>query len=219
MPAHMGVFSLSGDSLSVHINDDVDILINGTIEKSALLKSDMEAQPTYLNWKSFTWYVIERGGKYGIRIKDSLATQRLTLKEIPHYPVDENWKFKATLVPPNPGATIKIENILGQVSDNPLEGKLEFTYQGKNYQLAALDGGQDAYFVIMADETTGEETYGGGRYIYVEKVDSSGLTFIDFNKAFNPPCVFSVFATCPLPPQENYLPFRVLAGEKNLPHH
>lgn len=218
-PSFIGTLSLAGDSVNVRINDTVDVLINGEMVKSMRLYDDTEENTTYMQWESLTWYLIQRGGKFGIRLKDSLSEQRFALKEIPHFDVDENWKFKATFIPPAPEATIKVENILGQVSDDPLEGQLEFTYKGKNYSLAVLDGGQDAYFLIIADETTGEETYGGGRYIYVNRADSSGVTYIDFNKAYNPPCVFSIFATCPLPPQENYLPFRVLAGEKELPDH
>jgi uncharacterized protein (DUF1684 family) len=183
------------------------------------LRADTESRTTYMNSGSLTWYLIHRGDKFGIRIKDSLSEQRLTLKSIPHYPINANWKIKAKFIPPYEGATIDIENILGQVSDDPLAGILEFNYQGKNHQISALDGGPEAYFLIIADETTGKETYGGGRYLYVDRADANGVTYIDFNKAYNPPCVFSEFATCPLPPEENYLPFAVTAGEKELPHH
>ncbi len=219
-PAYIGTLTLNADSVIVELNDTVPIKINGKEgRKSMRLRADTQAQTTYMNSGALTWYLIHRGDKYGIRIKDSLSDQRLSLKSIPHYPIDETWKIKASLIPPYEGATIDIENILGQVSDNPLAGILEFTYRGKNYQIAALDGGPESYFLIIADETTGEETYGGGRYLYVDRADSSGSTYIDFNKAYNPPCVFSEFATCPLPPEENYLPFPVTAGEKELPHH
>jgi len=219
-PSFIGKLTLDADSVILELNDTVTININGTPgQKSLRLRADTESQTTYMNSGSLSWYLIHRGGKFGIRIKDSLSEQRLTLKSIPHYPIDENWRIKARLIPAYEGATIDIENILGQVSDNPLAGILEFAFQGKNYQISALDGGPDAYFLIIADETTGEETYGGGRYLYVDRADSTGMTYIDFNKAYNPPCVFSEFATCPLPPEENYLPFSITAGEKELPHH
>ncbi len=220
LPSVIGSFTLSGDSVVVNIQDTSGTtIIDMPDRKSGRIFSDIEASTSYINYESFTWYLIERGGQFGIRLKDSLAEQRLSLKEIPHFPVDEQWKFEARLIAPDSGATIPIENILGQISDDPLEGYLEFTFQGKNYQIAALNGGSKSYFLIIGDETTGEETYGGGRYMYVNRVDSTGVTVIDFNKAYNPPCVFSEFATCPLPPAENYLPFRITAGEKELPHH
>lgn len=219
-PANIGTFTLEGDSVLVHLSDTSSATLIGLENtRQTRVIPDVAKGTTYMNYRSLTWYLIERGGKYGVRLKDSLSEQRLNLKEIPHYPIDERWKFKATFIPPDSGATIEIENILGQVSDNPLEGKLEFTYQGKNHQIAALNGGSNAYFLIIADETTGEETYGGGRYMYVDRADSTGTTIIDFNKAYNPPCVFSEFATCPLPPKENFLPFRITAGEKEVPHH
>jgi uncharacterized protein (DUF1684 family) len=218
-PDYIGSFNLTKDSLSVQVKASVDILINGENLESSTLYSDVEENTSYLNWESFTWYIIKRGDKYGIRIKDSLSSGRFALTEIPHYPVDEKWKVSATLQPVVEGTSIEIENILGQISDNPLEGNLEFTFGNKLYQLAALNGGAGHYFVIIADETTGEDTYGGGRYIYVDRIDSTGQTFIDFNMAYNPPCVFSPHATCPLPPKENYLPFAVKAGEKELEGH
>lgn len=218
-PSHIGTINLTGDSLSIQINDTLDVLIDGEEKKIARLKSDLEENTTFLTWQSFKWYIINREGKYGIRLKDSLAEARLNLKDIPHYPIDEDWKIKASLIPPAPDASIEIENIIGQISDTPLEGYLEFYYNNKSYRLAAIDGGPDYYFVIIGDETSGEDTYGGGRYLYVDRADSTGTTFIDFNKAYNPPCVFSIHATCPLPPKENFLPFEVLAGEKETGHH
>jgi len=87
----------------------------------------------------------------------------------------------------------------------------------KEYKLDVLDAGK-SYFVIFADETSGNETYGGGRFLYVDKPDSTGKIFMDFNKAYNPPCVFTKYATCPLPPKQNHLKLEITAGEKNYGH-
>jgi len=105
--------------------------------------------------------------------------------------------------------------VVGQVEEQPCPGALLFTIQGKEYRLDPLDEGPgEPFFVIIADETSGGETYGGGRFLYVERPDSAGETIIDFNKAYNPPCSFTPYATCPLPPDQNRLPIAVRAGEK-----
>jgi len=216
---HFGTITRTGDSLSVQFEENIEVQVNGAIKKSSQIKSDADTEMTKMTWNSLLWYAIKRGDRYGIRLKDSLSEMRTALTAIPHYPVDEKWKIEADFIPANQGDVIKIENILGQISENPLEGILSFTYQNKIYSLSATDGGPEHYFVIIADETTGEDTYGGGRYMYVNRAGENGKTYLDFNKAYNPPCVFSPFATCPLPPEDNILPFAVLAGEQELEGH
>ena len=101
----------------------------------------------------------------------------------------------------------------------PCPGALVFEINGQTYKLDAIDvETDDEYWLIFADKTSGEETYGAGRFLYVNKIDSTGITYIDFNKAYNPPCVFTPFATCPLPPTQNRLMIRIAAGEKNYTH-
>jgi uncharacterized protein (DUF1684 family) len=90
-----------------------------------------------------------------------------------------------------------------------------FELQGKQHHLDVLEGGKDEFFIIIADQTSGNETYGGGRFIYVKHPDANDKVIIDFNKAYNPPCVFTPYATCPLPPGQNVLDVAIRAGEKN----
>jgi uncharacterized protein (DUF1684 family) len=111
-----------------------------------------------------------------------------------------------------------ISNILGQTTALKSAGILHFTIDGKNYSLEATDEGK-SLFIAFADLTTGATTYGSGRFIDVEKPDATGYTYIDFNKAYNPPCAFTAFATCPLPPKQNRLSLAILAGEKKYGHH
>ena len=112
-----------------------------------------------------------------------------------------------------------MDNQVGMQIETPLEGILTFSYKGEQYTLHALNGGKEDLFVIIADATTDVETYGGGRYMYPKRADENGKVILDFNRAQNPPCVFTDFATCPLPPAENVLSFSVLAGEKVLNGH
>ena len=100
--------------------------------------------------------------------------------------------------------------------DESCPGTLVFKIDNETYQLDPIaENDSDKYFIIFADETNGEETYGAGRFLYTDAVDSNGYTWIDFNEAYNPPCAFTEFATCPLPPMQNRLPIKISAGEKN----
>jgi len=123
----------------------------------------------------------------------------------------------AKLLPPNPSGLF-ITNVLGQTTAEDYAGKISFEYQGKNYVLDAISEGPGDLFVVFGDATNGINTYHTGRFMYVSRPDSNGNTFIDFNKAFNPPCAYTAFATCPIPPKQNILPFKVTAGELSDKH-
>lgn len=106
--------------------------------------------------------------------------------------------------------------MLGNSSLQPSPGYLKFEINDTGFRLDPIaDGNSKSYFIIFGDETNGEETYGAGRFLSVDAVDEQGVTYIDFNKAYNPPCAFSPYATCPLPPAQNRLAIRITAGEKN----
>ena len=110
--------------------------------------------------------------------------------------------------------TLMILNVLGQNLATKNAGKLSFTYQNKQYNLDVIDEGSQTLFITFADATSDVTTYGAGRFIDIAKPDANGNTEIDFNKAYNPPCAFTQFATCPLPPPQNRLPLAINAGEK-----
>ncbi|MDL5045741.1 DUF1684 domain-containing protein [Oscillatoria amoena NRMC-F 0135] len=115
--------------------------------------------------------------------------------------------------------TIEITNVLGQTLQQRSVGTLLFSWKGEQYSIDAIDEGNDEFFIIFGDETNTRETYGAGRYLYVALPEEGDKVIIDFNKAYNPPCAFTEFATCPLPPKQNLLPFSVTAGEKNYGDH
>ena len=112
-----------------------------------------------------------------------------------------------------------ITNVLGQTTPTKNAGKLVFTVQNQQYTLDVIDEGGKQLFIVFADQTSGKTTYGAGRFIDIQKPDAAGNTVIDFNLAYNPPCAFTPFATCPLPPVQNRLPFEIPVGEKNYGHH
>jgi uncharacterized protein len=180
---------------------------------------DADSKLSYkIAYQSLRWNVIKRLDAYGVRLRDLEAKEVTEFEGIERYPVSLEWRFEAKYIPYEPVKEISITNVLGQTSQNPCHGYVEFQKDGKNYQIDALEEG-DELFLIFADETSGGETYGGGRYIYVNRPEPNGITILDFNKAYNPPCVFTPHATCPLPPRQNILDLAIKAGEKNYGEH
>lgn len=180
------------------------------------LKDDNDdSGPTILKLGSLLINVIKRGERIGVRVKDTESQTRREFKGLEYYPINEKWRIEARFEPYQPPKTIPITNVLSMTDDESSPGALAFELDGKNYRIdPILEKGETDLFVMIADGTTGKETYGAGRYLYVKPPDASGKVVIDFNKAYSPPCAFTNFATCPLPPQQNRLPFRIDAGEK-----
>jgi uncharacterized protein (DUF1684 family) len=142
------------------------------------------------------------------------------VNDIPTYPVDVNWRIEAEYQPYAVPKKLAIENVIGMVDTQLCYGSLNFKIGDNEYELLPIgDGKKEKLFLMFADETSSRETYDGGRYLSIEMPDSSGKTIIDFNRAVNPPCAFTEYATCPKPPSENLLTFKVTAGEKKVDLH
>jgi len=216
-PRNLGSVELLGDSLYFR-NLSPATQVDKKKFKEGQIYSDGDAKYSMINYRDLFFYIIKRGEKYGVRLRDTNYVARHTLKEIPSFPIQEAWNKTARFIQPPEGTTIPITNAVGITEDNPVLAYLDFEHEERTHRLIGIYGGEDQYFLIIADATTSAETYGGGRFMYVDKADAYGNIQLDFNKAYNPPCVFTDFATCPLPPKENILPFRVDAGEKNLDH-
>ena len=169
-------------------------------------------------WKDFLWVVIKREDKVGVRFRNLKAKTLLEFKGIERFPVDPKWRVKAKVIPQNQNP-LMIMNVLGQNTAQKHGGQLVFEIEGKTYRLDAIDEGGVRLFVTFADATSGKTTYGSGRFIELDKPDADGYTYIDFNKAYNPPCAFTEFATCPLPPPQNRLSIAIPAGEKKYGQH
>jgi len=214
-PAKVGEIYLEEGNIQFRPSPEVEIKHNNQPVKGTMsLQSDASGEATVLEHGSFRWFVIKRGEKYGIRLRDLESPLLDKLDSIPAFPVKPEWKIKATFIPHNPPKTMEMPNVLGDINEVESPGLLRFTYQGQQYTLHPT-GSKESMFVVFGDETNAEETYGGGRFLVVSGPEDDNQTWIDFNKAYNPPCSFTPYATCPLPPRENVLPFKVLAGEKN----
>ena len=178
------------------------------------LETDVGGEPTMLELGDLRLCAIERGGRFAIRTWDTDAPARREFHGIPHWPVDPTWRLTARLEP-TPGRTVRVPDVLGTVDEQGSPGDLVFEVDDESYRLQALRGGDAGeLWLVFADATNGNETYGGGRFLYTGAPSDDGVVELDFNRAYNPPCVFSPYATCPLPWPENRLPIRIEAGER-----
>lgn len=168
--------------------------------------------------QSLEWFIINRAGELGVRLRDLESENVKNFKGINRYPVDYSWRIAAKFEPAKEGETINITNVVGQTTAQALAGVLVFEVDGKEQRLAGTWEG-DKLFVVFGDATNGKETYGAGKFIYVDQPDPTGHVFIDFNKSYNPPCAFTDFATCPLPAKRNIMDVAITAGEKNYESH
>jgi uncharacterized protein len=216
-PAFMGSIFLDHGLTKIAIKPGVQVnIVDSTEITDAVLYSDANGKATVLEHGSLNWFVIKRGEKLGIRLRDRDNPARLQFKGIKRYPVDPAWRVSARFEPYQPAKTIPIVNVLGVVENMSCPGSLHFTVQNREYQLDALAESDEAQlFIIFRDETSGQETYGSGRFLYAAKPNEKNETILDFNKAYNPPCAFTHFATCPLPPKQNELNLAIRAGEKS----
>jgi len=163
------------------------------------------------------FHFIERDGKYIMRLADNESEVRKRFGGRVWYEIDDRFRVPAKFVPYEPGRKISIVNVLDEVSDEPVAGYVEFEIDGRVHRLDALDD-DNGLFIIFSDATAGETTYKPGRFLFVEeKPEPSKRFLLDLNRAYNPPCAFSEFTTCPLPPKQNQLKVRVEAGEKYPP--
>jgi len=217
-PGKIGSLFLQDSIVTVKINDGIEVTSNSNPVKKMRLMEDVSGNPTVLNLGFLRWFVIKRGDKYGVRLRDLDAELVKEFPGIETYPIDQDWQISATFVKYDPPKSITIPTIIGTVDEEKSPGTLLFSKDGQSFMLDAVEEG-DEFFIIFADETSGEETYGAGRFLYTAKPDSSGQVILDFNKVYNPPCAFTKYATCPLPPKQNYLKLKVTAGEKNFGHH
>ena len=209
----MGVFVFEDSTVTMKVNDGVEVLLNGNPVQEMVMIGDGNKDITVFQAGSIKWNLIVRNELYGIRFRDLESEFVKNFSGIERFPINEDWRIEAKYEVYVPPKKISVPNVLGQVDEEPSPGAIIFTKDNQTYRLDAINAGDKLWF-IFADGTSGEETYGGGRFLYTDKADSTGIVFVDFNKAYNPPCVLTKFATCPLPPKENYITLRVTAGEK-----
>jgi len=213
--AKAGFFMVKSGTVQMNVLPGVEILDSGIAVKAKVIFHPDSVKNSLLCHGSLQWFIIKRDDQVGIRLRDLESKAVEEFAGIERYQVNPAWKVSAKVEIPKTQRRISITNVLGQTTEQLSPGTLLFSLDGKEYHLDALEGGKDELFIIFGDRTNEKETYPAGRYMYIKTPDENGITEIDFNKAYNPPCAFTSFATCPLPPAQNILPISVLAGEKN----
>jgi uncharacterized protein len=211
-PPLLGTFTLIGGHVTFAAAPGSTVTVDGT----RFAQGELALDKTVLASGSLRMLVIQRGPRIGLRVRDLASPARLSFKGIESFPIDDASRVDARFEPFVPPKQVPIVNVLGDVIDTPSPGRLIFRLHGTEYALDALidDPSEPDLFVIFRDRTNGSTTYPAGRYLHVP-LPVGGRTTIDFNQAYNPPCAFTAFATCPLPPKQNWLRTAVEAGEKN----
>ncbi len=204
-PERLGVFELHAGKVT----------FRGADGRTLAMQADSAGSPAVVTSGDLTMFVIERGHRYGIRLKDKQSQYRKEFHGLEWYPVAERYRVTARFVPYDPPKSIPVLNVLGDTTPEHSPGYAEFALNGQTLRLEPVEEG-DQLFFIFKDRTASRQTYPAGRFLYAAR-PKDGKVMLDFNKAYSPPCAFTPYATCPLPPKQNQLPVRIEAGEKN-PH-
>ena len=211
-PDHLGQIMLKDGEAVFTRAPGAEVRIDGQTAQTATLNYRGE-KPTMVAFGTTSFHVMQRGDSLFLRVKDTASARLKEFAGIDYFPTDPSWRIEAQWVSFTPPRQIPITNMIGQTTPAPVPGKAVFTRDGKTFELWPIDEGEDELFFVFTDLTAGTETYEASRFLYAEKA-KDGKVRLDFNRAQNPPCAFTPFATCPLPPKQNALPVRVTAGEK-----
>ena len=214
-PPRVGTLDVAKGRAVIHVARGARVEAAGKPVTELELHSDKNGKPDVLAVESVGMYVIERGGRLALRVKDPASARRRGFRGLEWYPVRESLRVRARFVPYDPVKKIPIANVLGMIEPMPSPGYVTFTVGGREVRLDPVLEEPDAkeLFFIFRDTTAGKETYPAGRFLYSD-MPKDGEVVLDFNKAYSPPCAFTSFATCPLPPRQNRLDVRIEAGEK-----
>jgi len=213
-PAALGTVTRRGKQVRFTPKPGVAVKVAGKPFAGGPLRPDSEGAPDVVEVGTLRFHVISRGERLGLRVRDTASAARRTFQPIPLFTYDPAWRVEARLEKGQGPTTVAVPNVLGSVEQMKSPGTLVFQFQGKEYRLVpVVEEGDDSLFLIFADQTNRKDSYGAGRFLYAP-LPVDGKTVLDFNRATNPPCAFTRFATCPLPPRTNRLAVRVEAGEK-----
>ena len=216
-PERMGTVTIEPGRVLVKLEPGLTMEKDGVSMTDKVMSTSLETR----DWVSLgraAFHVIERDGRYVLRLADNESKVRGGFGGRVWYGIDESYRVPAKFVPYKPARKIAIVNVLDEVADEPAPGYVEFKLKGRTYKLDAVGDDDEGLFIILRDDTAGDTTYKPGRFLFVEKKPGPGEKFmLDLNRVYNPPCAFSEFTTCPLPPRQNILKVRIDAGEKYPP--
>ena len=220
-PAHWGVLRLEADgALAFEAAADTALTVDGKpLRRTRLLTQLDEAGPTAIQAGAQRFYVVRTGDVHGWRFRDPQAPALQAFAGIPHFPVDPSWRIDARWQAFEVPRRLDLVTSNDTVVQERVPGQAEFEHDGRRYVLLPVQEKEgDELFFIIADRTSGKETYGGGRFLYAQP-PHDGRVLLDFNKAVNPPCALNGHVVCPTAPPENRPDLPVSAGEKTYPRH
>lgn len=218
LPKRAGVLRFTGGKTVLEPEAGAGVFIGGMPAVKAELKPDVSGRPDVVKIGDVSLTIVVRGPKTGVRMRDPNAESRRNFTGTVWYTADPAWVLKARWVTYPAPKKITITNILGMTDEEPSPGYAEFVVKGRTVRLAPVLDDNDLSFYFK-DATSGRTTYPPGRFLDAEVPKRDGFIELDFNKAYNPPCAFTAYATCPLPPKQNILPVAIEAGEKNYGKH
>jgi uncharacterized protein len=213
-PAHAGVLVRDNKTVSVKLQPGVDAKIGGKQALESKLDADVTEHPTIIELGSMSMFVIERGDRVGLRVRDTNSPAIRNYPGPQFFPVDLNYRVTAVFVPADGKKTVDVPNVLGDITPSPIIGEVHFKLNGQDLSLTSFEGSEkEGISFVIADATSKTETYPGGRFLDTDPV-VDGKVVLDFNRAYNPPCSVTPYATCPLAPKENRMPVAISAGEQ-----
>ena len=211
-PRRLGTFDFDGDNVTLVVEDEIPVEVNGMPTRHVLLDADQEDVPSFVTFDDIRMVVVRRSKGVGIRVWDNRREERRSFPARQWYPVKPELRVPATFTRYEIPHIVKMPDILGAILDEPMQGFVTFELEGRQHELMVEELPDRRLFLQFMDRTNGSLTYPSGRYHYTEAHDM-GRVFIDFNKAYSPPCAFTDYATCTFPPQENHLEAAIEAGE------
>jgi uncharacterized protein (DUF1684 family) len=212
-PMQLGTFEFDGNNVTLNVESDLPVEVNGVVAKSALLDADQEDVPSFITFEEMRMVVVRRSKGVGIRVWDNTREQRHTFPHREWYPVKEEYRIPATYTRYEHLKIVKMPDILGAIQDQPIHGHVSFELSGQKCELIVTEEPDRRLFIQFMDLTNGNPTYPSGRYQYTDTYQEGNEFFVDFNKAYNLPCAFTDYATCTFPPPENHLKIAIEAGE------
>ncbi|KRG68926.1 hypothetical protein ABB29_10690 [Pseudoxanthomonas dokdonensis] len=219
-PAKLGMVSQQGDAVYFTPEPGLALTYNGEpLTGRVEFMDDHQATPGVIGFDDGKgkMTLIQRGGRHALRVKHADAASRTQFSGLQYWPLDPGWKVQARFIANPPDSTLPMVDIIGTTTDAPSPGVVEFQHAGQTYRLQALAGENGGLFLVFADRTSGHGSYPAGRFLDTVAPLNGKLT-LDFNQSYNPPCAFTPFATCPLPPADNRLDVAIEAGEKAYRH-
>jgi uncharacterized protein len=216
-PGRVAVLRRDGARVTLLPEPGVALMVNGEPATERELRPDMSGSSDLVTLGSLTFFLITRGERIGVRLRDTNSPARQAFEGRSWYQVRPEYRVTARFLKDATPQTIQVPNILGDIDDQISPGVAEFSLNGETIRLRPTAGKDGRLFFILRDATSGSETYGMGRFLYTDP-PQDGKVVLDFNRLYSPPCAFTEFATCPLPPRENYLTVPIEAGERLVGH-